>query len=414
MLTRGQAIMAKLTKETVDRIVADGRERMLWDDQLPGFGLRIQPSGVKTYLIQYRFAGRTRRLKIARDGVLSAKQARDRAKALLGDVARGIDPAARRDEERRDLTVAELIDLYITEGMTTKKPSTIANDKGKLNRHVRPLLGKRLVRSICRADIERLQADIANGKTAANIKGGYKSRSIVTGGCGTAARTLGLLSGVFQFAVGRKLRPDNPVRGVQRFADRKMERFLAPDELARLGTALDAMEADGLNGVAINLLRLLALTGCRRSELRTLRWEWVDFKWSCLRLPDSKTGAKVVLLGAAAMSLLASLQADRKDNPQVFPGTGREGCTTAEWKIWQEARNRARLPGVRIHDLRHSFASVGAGAGNSLLIIGALLGHKDPSTTARYAHLANRPLLDVADRIAENIAAALSGKSISQ
>lgn len=406
--------MPKLTKKAVDAATAtDGREVFLWDDELPGFGLRVTPTGRKTYLIQYRIGGRQRRYKVGAHGVFTPDEARREAKGLLADVARGIDPAGARDDARRDLTVAELCDLYFSEGVTTKKPSTIANDRGKIERHVKPLIGRRLVRSITRADIERLQADIAAGKTATDVKGGFRSRSIVTGGRGSAARTLGLLSGVFQFAVHRNLRPDNPVRGVKRFAEKKCERFLSPAEMAKVGKAMADMEDDGVNPVALNALRLLALTGCRRGEVAGLKWSWVDFDRGCLRFPDSKTGAKVVPLGAAAQELLTKMREDAEaegaKSPQVFPGRGKEGQTTALWKVWERVRRRAELPDVRIHDLRHSFASVGASGGDSLVVIGALLGHRDTATTARYAHLANDPVQAAADRIAGSIAAAMKG-----
>ncbi len=401
--------MPKITKKLVDTLAPSGRDGVLWDDELSGFGIRITAAGVKSYVVQYRIMGRSRRMTIARHGVMTPEEARKEAKLILADVARGLDPAEARDEQRRDLTVSELCDLYVSEGMTTKKASTIASDKGKLERHIKPLLGKRLLRSITRADIERLQADIAAGKTAADIKGGFKSRSIVTGGRGTAARTLGLLSGVFQFAVNRNLRPDNPVRGVKRFAEKKCERFLSPTEMARLGKALADLADEGVNPTAINVLRLLALTGCRRGEITGLRWEWVDWDRACIRFPDSKTGAKVVPLGAAALKLLTELCEETSAGP-VFAGSGVTGSTTAVWKVWDKARERAKLPDVRIHDLRHSFASVGAAGGDSLVVIGALLGHRDTTTTARYAHLSNDPLKAAADRIAGNIEAAMKGE----
>lgn len=402
--------MPKITKKLVDTLAPSGRDGVLWDDELSGFGIRITAAGVKSYVVQYRIMGRSRRMTIARHGVMTPEEARKEAKLILADVARGLDPAEARDEQRRDLTVSELCDLYVSEGMTTKKASTIASDKGKLERHIKPLLGKRLLRSITRADIERLQADIAAGKTATDIKGGFKSRSIVTGGRGTAARTLGLLSGVFQFAVNRNLRPDNPVRGVKRFAEKKCERFLSPTEMARLGKALADLADEGVNPTAINVLRLLALTGCRRGEITGLRWEWVDWDRACIRFPDSKTGAKVVPLGAAALKLLTELCEEASAGP-VFAGSSVTGSTTAVWKVWDKARKKANLPDVRIHDLRHSFASVGAAGGDSLVVIGALLGHRDTTTTARYAHLSNDPLKAAADRIAGNIAAAMKGQT---
>jgi integrase len=403
--------MPKLTKKVVDAAAPSGRDTFLWDGEMAGFGLRVFASGKKSYLVQYRAGGRLRRYTIGPHGVFTPDEARKDARILLADVERGLDPAERRAEQRRDLTMAELCDLYVAEGMTTKKPTTIVSDKGKLERHVKPLLGKRQLRSIGRGEIERFQADVASGKTAIDVKRGFRGRSRVTGGKGTATRTLGLLSGVFQFAVNRGLRPDNPVRGVKRFPERKMERFLSPAEMARLGKAFSDMADEAVNGVAISALRLLALTGCRRSEVTGLRWSWIDWERACIRFPDSKTGAKVVPLGAAALALLSELRDARTNSSFVFPGRGKEGTTTAAWKVWEKVRKRAGLPDVRIHDLRHSFASVGASGGDSLVVIGALLGHRDTGTTARYAHLSNDPLKAAADRIAGNIASAMEGKA---
>ena len=400
----------KISKRTVEAITPAERDVYLWDTDLAGFGVKVTPAGARVYLVQYRLGGRkgrTRRVTIGRHGSpWTPDSARKKAKGLLGDVADGHDPAEARSEERRDPTVAELCDLYLAEGCATKKPSTLATDRSNIDRHIKPLLGNRRVRAVKRADIERLQQDIASGKTAADLRTGPRGRAIVQGGKGTAARTVAVLGAIFTFAVKRDLRPDNPVRGVTLYKGNKKERFLSPLEMAKLGDALADARQEGESPVAIAAIRLLILTGARKSEILTLRWEHVDSERACLRLPDSKTGAKVVPLGAAALEVLAELP--RIDgNPYVLPGENGKHFVGLQ-KAWQRIRIRAGLEGVRLHDLRHSFASVAVAGGDSLYLVGKVLGHRQSRTTEVYAHLADDPLRAVADRAAGHIAAAMN------
>ncbi len=234
----------KITKRAVDAAKPADTDTYLWDTDLSGFGLKVSPAGGKVYLVQYRLGGRkgrTRRVTIGRHGSpWTPESARKEAKRLLGEVGSGRDPAEERSQARRDLTIAELCDLYLAEGCATKKPSTLATDRVRIERHIKPLLGRRKVTSISRPDVGRFLQDVASGKTAADIKTGRRGRARVKGGKGTATRTVGLLGGIFTFAVERGLRPDNPVRGVKRFKDKKFERFLSPSEMAQLGDALAA------------------------------------------------------------------------------------------------------------------------------------------------------------------------------
>ena len=226
----------KITKRTVDALQAGERDQYLWDSGLAGFGLKVTPAGGKTYLVQYRIGGRkgrTRRVSIGRHGSpWTADQARKEAKRLLGEVGAGRDPAEERTKARHDPTVAELCELYLSEGCVTKKPSTLAIDRSNIERHIKPLLGNKKVRTIRRADIERFQQDVAKGKTAIDTRTGPHGRAIVTGGKGTAARVVAVLGAIFTFAIRRDLRPDNPVRGVKLYKGEKRERFLSAAELA--------------------------------------------------------------------------------------------------------------------------------------------------------------------------------------
>jgi integrase len=400
---------AKLTKRTVDAARPGKRDTFLWDSEIVGFGLKVTPAGSRVYVLQYRIGDHLRRYTIGKHGSpWTPEGARREASRLRGQVAVGIDPAERRAEDRNTLTVSELCDLYLSEGTTTKKPSTLLRDRSRIERHIKPLLGKRSVRSITRADVERFMQDVAAGKTATNIKTGFRGRAIVTGGKGAARFGVALLGSIFTFAVQRGLRPDNPAWGVKKYQSRKMERFLSAAELARLGEILKSAEQEGESPTAIAAVRLLMLTGARKGEILGLEWDWVDFEHRCLRLPDSKTGAKVIPLGAPALELLASLP--RIDDCRfVLPSEKSDGHFVGLQKAWERIRKCARLEDVRLHDLRHSFASVAVAGGDSLYLVGKVLGHRQSATTERYAHLADDPLQAVANRTAATIAAAMNG-----
>ena len=399
--------IGRITKRSVDALKPGDRDKLLWDTDTPGFGLKVTPAGTRTYLVQYRIGGRkgrTRRVTIGQHGrpwtdsktnetkSLTPEVSRKEAKRLLGLVTAGEDPAEDRTRARQAITVAELCDLYLSEGVTTKKASTVAMDRTRVELHVKPLLGRRRARDIAQGDVERFMNAVAK-------------RS----GKGAASRTVGMLGGIFSFAVRKKICAKNPVRGVERFADRKVERFLSLTELARLGETLTAAEREGINPYAVAAIRTLMFTGCRKAEILTLRWGDIDWEHNCLRLPDSKTGAKTVALGAPAIELLHGLPRV-EGNPYVFPGTKDRAHLVGLQKIWHRLRNRAELPDVRLHDLRHSFASVGAAGGDSLLIIGKLLGHRNAASTQRYAHLGDDPLRSAANRISQQIAAAMNGQ----
>lgn len=429
----------RLTKRTVDAAQPQAKPYRLWDSDLRGFGLKVTPAGAKSYIASYRVGtGRKavqREYTIGRHGTLTPDQAREEAQRVLSAARLGGDPQRERLTRRAELTVAQLCDLYLEEGTATKKATTMATDRSRIASHIKPLLGNRAISSISPGDVERFLQDIAAGKTATERKRlAARSFSQVKGGKGTATRTVGLLGGIFAFAVRHKLRPDNPVRGVARFKDGRSERFLSAAELARLGEAIAKAEADGRNRKGLAVIRLLTTTGARKSEIEGLRWDEVDFERSYLRLRDSKTGAKEVAIGAPALAILSDLsaQAERdhaeaaakaKDkgeaepvrSPFVFPAArGAGGHWIGTGKLWRTVRTAAKLPDVRLHDLRHTYASLAVGAaggGQSLAVIGKLLGHKDVRTTARYAHLADDPVRQAADRIAKAAAAGLSGQA---
>lgn len=401
--------MTRLSQRTVNAAAPGDRDVFLWDADLKGFGLKVTPGGAKIYVAQGRINGRPKRYTIGRHGSpWTPDQARQEAEDILYAMSKGEDPTAAKRKARTDLSVAELVDLYFAEGCGTKKASTIAVETGLAERHVKPRLGKRMLKSLTRADLEKFLTDVAAGKTAADVKTKARGRAIVKGGQGTANRTMDLIAAMLAFAVARDLRPDNPARGVRKFKLRVRERFLSPKELADLGTALSDAIAMGENRYAVDAIRLLMLTGCRKSEILTLLWDWVDTTYGVLRLPDSKTGSKTVPLGAPALELLAGLPRV-EGNPHVFPSTTGKGHLVGIQKIWSPIRAKVGLGDVRLHDLRHSFASVGASGGDSLYVIGKLLGHNQQRTTQRYAHLADDSVRAAVNRISKQIAAAMDG-----
>ena len=399
----------KITKHVVDKATPDSNDSFIWDSELKGFGLKVTPAGTRVYIVQKRVAGALRRMTIGRHGSpWTPDEARKEALRLLGIVATGQNPTEKKVKDAASMTVASVCDLYLKEGCATKKPSTLATDRGRIARHIKPLLGPKKLDAVNRADVQRFLMDVADGKTKTDERTRKRGRSIVRGGRGAATRTLGLLGAIFKFAVDRGLRQDNPVRGVQRFPDRHNERFLSEEEFSNLGEALADAETEGEYPHGLACIRLLALSGCRRAEVLSLRWEWIDFKHSCLRLPDSKTGAKVVPLGEAATELLRAVP-KVTGSPFVFPAVRGGGHFVGVQKLWERLRTKAGLQDVRLHDLRHSFAATGASSGDSLLIIGSLLGHRDAGTTARYAHLSNDPVKSAADRISGQIASVMGG-----
>ncbi len=399
----------KLTKRNIDALKPAAARFTAWDTDLKGFGLRITPGGERVYVLKYRIAGEQRWFTIGRHGSpWTPDEAREEAKRLIGDVAKKIDPAAQRRADREAMTFGALCDLYLAEGVAHKKPSTIAADKGRIEHHLKPLLGRKHVLAIGRDDIERLLVDVKSGKTKAAAPEKRRPGTLPRGGTGVAAQCVTLAATILKFAIDRKMRDDNPATGVKKPPVRKLQRFLAEAELGKLADALKAYVDGGGNVYPAAAIRLLALTGARRSEILNLKWREVDFDRGVLVLPDSKTGAKLIHLSPPAIDILNKLP--RLDTHEFVIAGGRKGKPYQGLNaIWEDVRAIAGLPDVRLHDLRHTFASIGAGASLGLPIIGKLLGHTQAQTTARYAHLADDPLRKASDTIGSTIAAAMGG-----
>jgi integrase len=407
-------MQAKITKRVVDAAQKQSATYLIRDSEVKGFVLVVTPAGAKSYAVDYRAgSGRTapkRRLTVGKHGSpWTPEMARTEAKKLLAEVAAGRDPGKARQEERNALIFGELIDLYLAEGTGHKKSSTLKADRGRIEHHLRPLLGKLRTDRIGRTEVERMRDSVANGKTAVKFSRDDRRRpgSIAVGGKGAAAQCVALVSSIYAFAIGRGLCARNPARGVKKAPVRRVERFLSEAEIARLAEMLDTEAQRSGNPYPPAAIKLLLLTGCRKSEIANLSWDQVDFERECLKLPDSKTGAKVVFLNAPARALLQELPR-MMGTRRVIPGMRADSAGSAIDKVWSRVRKAAGLRDVRLHDLRHSFASVGAAGGLSLPIIGALLGHKHATTTARYAHLSADPLRAANDAVGARIAAAMA------
>ena len=384
--------MARITKRAVDALTAREREYMLWDRDIKGFGVRVHPSGRKVYLVKYRHRGRVLKKTIGPHGAIPPAAARARAAEIITAVKTGKDLAGRDlpGPKAGTPTMRELARRFVEEYVPARcKPSSAHSYERSVRRHVLPRLGNRRVADIDRGDVAALHQGMRATPYAAN-------------------RTLGILSAMFTAAELWGFRPEgsNPCRHVKRFREERRERFLSDGEYRRLGAAL--REAEGTGAVAasaVAAIRLLMLTGCRLSEIMTLRWEHIAPEAAELRLPDSKTGAKVVHLGEPAVAVLRGI-ARTEGNPWVIAGR-RPGSRLASLHYpWGRIRKRAGLDDVRLHDLRHSFASSGLLVGEGLPMVGKLLGHSQVQTTARYAHLADDPVKAAADRIAGRIAEA--------
>lgn len=406
----------RITKRAVDAFVCcPGKDReFLWDDALAGFGVAAFPTGKKVYVAQYRQNGRSRRSNIGEHGRLTPDEARSEAKKLLGLVEAGADPIAARRDARAVRTFGEVAEDFMRLHVSAKRKSrTEASYREVLEKHVYPALKSRRITEVRRADMAKLHSAMKATPSAAN-------------------RVVAVVSSIWNWAAQRDEvgTGSNPAQGIERYPENSRERFLTSDEFARLGDALRLAETTGLEWAidetkpkanrapkpenrlrrldpfAVAAIRLLILTGARLREILHAQWRHVDFERGILLLPDSKTGKKPVYLSAAALSILSALPRI-ENNPHVIAGA-KDGAPRVDLKKpWAAITSAADLEGVRLHDLRHSFASIGAGASMGLPVIGKLLGHSQAATTHRYAHLDADPLRRAADTIGATISAAM-------
>jgi integrase len=409
----------RITKRVVDGLKPKAKEFAVWDSKLPGFGVRVRPTGAMSYVVVYRAgSGRgapVRRYTIANVGKAAPEAARTRAKVILGAVAHGHDPAGEKATERGTLTISELADRFMSEHVEQKrKPGTAVFYRHLLDKVIKPELGATKADKLTRTQVARLHGSLKRTPFQAN-------------------RVLAVIGSMYTFAgrSGIVAEGMNPARRIEQFKEQRRERFLTGKELERLGSAVREAETKGvpwdldeekpkskhlpkaknrftkIGPFAAAAVRLLLFTGCRLREILHLKWEQVDLERGLLFLADSKTGRKTVILNAPALAVLADLN---RLGSYVVPGDYPEKPRADLKRPWEAVANRAGLDGVRLHDLRHTYASFGAGGGLGLPIIGKLLGHTQASTTQRYAHLDADPLRRASETIGGRIAAALDGK----
>ena len=389
-----QPFRRPLSNRAVDALEV-GRDRVIWDTALSGFGVRVYSSGRKVYVAQGRGPEGTRRVTVGRHGAVSAGEARRRAEAALARIRAGEEPslpAAARNASGPD--VAELADRYFREHVALRcKPGTVRLYRHVVDKHVLPTLGHVPVAALGREQVAELH---------------YRLRKKPV----TANQAVGALSRMFNRAEawGMVQPGGNPCRFVKPYRERRRERFLTEDEFRRLGRTLDRMETEGdLPATVAGAIRLLMLTGCRSGEILHLRWDDVRLQDSEIRLRDSKTGPRAVSLSPGAVRVLAGIPRV-PGIPWVVPGRSPDAPLRHLTHHWYKLRKRAGLDDVRIHDLRHSFASRALALGEDLTMIGKLLGHSKIQTTARYAHLAREGVHEAAGRVAASIAADLDAE----
>lgn len=396
----------KLTKRLVEAVrTSAANEERLWDSEVPGFVLRAFPNGRRSFGLKYRVGGRQRWFTIGEYGApFTVEQARERARAILADARDGVDRQTQKEETRQAPTVAELVERYLKEGRAAKpnkRESSWSADASILRRHVVPLIGKTLARDLKRKDIERLQSDIAAGKTAVDERTKARGRAIVSGGPAVAAGSLRSLSAMLNWAINQGLLTSNAAQGVPKLKTGTRERFLTRSEAqAVLDATFELSRLRVFPETHAAVFRMLLFTGARKTEIAELAWREVDVERGFVVLPPhrSKTGQKVIPLNSAALEELGSRD---REGYYVFPAGRGDGPTIGLFKSWSRLRAKLGLEDVRLHDLRHSFASFAAEDGASLHMIGKALGHRQPSTTQRYAHLADDPLRAMAERVGQ-------------
>jgi integrase len=410
--------MAKITKRLVDSADVQARDYVVWDDELPGFGLRVFASGKRSYVIQYRSAGRSRRYTIGLHGVWTPETARREAKIQLGKVAQGDNPAEEKQIKLAAVTVKELCERYVEDmyaglilgkGGRPKKQSTIGTDIGRINGHIIPLLGRRRVQDLTRADVTKAMNDIHAGKTRGIKKSAkLRGKSILRGGPGTASRSVGLIGSMLTYAINAGIIEHNVAHGIRKPKDRVRDRRLSEDEYRALGKMLREAGQDERYVFTVAIIRQLALTGCRRSEIISLKWNDVDLENSCLRLSESKEGSSTRPIGIPVVEFLEQHRQTQTEI-HVFPGSRTAGPFGGFPNQWKRIFADSPLEDITAHILRHSFASVANDLGFTESTIAALIGHSTGSVTSKYIHTLDTALIMAADTISGYIQGLLDG-----
>lgn len=409
-------IRARITLRLIDATAAPREgELRIWDTDVRGFALRITPTGRKSYCLKYRYHGRQRWLTIGEHGSpWTPDTARTRAKEALYQASHGEDPQAIKIETRlKSGTVKELFERYFVEGRIDKplkRESSWKVDQYNYRRHIEPLLGRRIARELTLSDLSQFQAQVANGKTSVTVRTKTgKPHAVVKGGTGAAARAMRALSTMMAWAVRHEILDQNLCSKIQKYRDQMRERALTEEEASRLWTMIaEAEKALVITKDFADIFRLIMLTGARRNEIVALRWSEVDFDRGRLVLPPVRTKMGALnrsRLIALSMPALEILQAVKRRGEHVFPSSVGDQPLVGVNRAWEKVRVLAGIPDVRLHDLRHSFATFAVETGASLYHVGRALGHAKTSTTERYAHPSDAGARAVASEVAARFVA---------
>ena len=414
--------MAKITKRVVDAAASDPtRQVLIWDDHISGFGLVIYPSGAKSYVFQYRSPeGRSHRATIGKHGDWTPTQARERADELRTLVKAGRDPLTEKRTLKQAPTVTDLLDAYLaSDWFKEKARSTQSIDRGRIERHLRPLLGRRHAHAVTDSDVKKILAAIRDGKTATKVKTGKRGLARVTGGQGAARMSVDLLKAIFAWAVRERMVATNPCQHVRTGTSGVRESIIEDAaQYAALFQALDRLELQlRVRSAVADAIRLIAFTGCRRSEAANLRWRHVELDRGRIVLPPQshKTGKRtgkprIIALPALAQAIISKQPAGKNDAFVFAPAKG-DGAIALS-KVWRIVRTEAGLPdGIGLHGLRHSIASQLAMAGAGAPEIMTALGHRQLSTVQRYIHFAENARSALAERAASVAVAGMAAVS---
>jgi integrase len=379
---------SKLSKTVVERLLPGTADYVVWDVELPGFGLRVKPAGIKSYVVQYRSrrTGASRRKTIGQHGpLLSFHKARERARIILADALKGNDPVADDRAARGEAAVSQLAADYLEQHALPKKGArSVRNDRSMIERTILPRLGSKKVSAVQSRDIHTLHVSMKSTPYQAN-------------------RVLALLSKMFSLAVKWGWRSDNPVKGIERFHEKRRERWLSDDELRRLLAVLSSHP----NVRAANAVRLQLLTGARLGEVLQARWSEIDLDRGVWTKPSHHTKQKRtehLPLSGPSLALLAEMRQQSDPAEQsLFPGDAKGKPLQTIKRFWKSVTAQAGITDYRLHDNRHTHASHLVSSGLSLEIVGRLLGHTNPLTTKRYAHLADDPLRAAAERFGSKV-----------
>lgn len=412
----------KITRRAIEALEPAEKPFVIYDSEIKGFGVRVMPSGIATYIVEYRpgEGGRgvaKKRMALGRTNELTPDEARKLAQQNLSAVRHGDDPLLDRETKRREMKVCQLIEAWEAENPAGRKsgepmaPRTKANTLARLRHHVVPLLGDKRVGAVSVDDVNDMIRRVANGETRRNAKSeNRRGRIVVTGGAGAARKVSSDLSIIFAYAVEKKILVVNPVTGARKPRAGKRHDYLRAEHMAAIGKALSQLRTAGANSSGIAILRLLLVTGARPSEIEGLKWSEIDFSAKSLRLTDSKTGYSIRPLASAALAILAEVPRI-EGSEYVFPATRGNGYYTGSKKLWNRARELAGLPDrVRYH-ARHAVATLALGAGHDVASVSAIMGHKGPRTTlSTYSHVIDDRAARAAEGIGGQIAARMEGR----